>query len=334
MVECEMPKISEKDRRCAIFIDEMAIKEGEVWDASAKRFIGKTTFPPHQGLAKKALVIMIAHLATRYKYAVAYYFTSSSAKKRERDADLPNEVGEALRDIVLEVIRRGEGIGLLIDAVISDMGPDNQAMWKAFGIICKAWQNEVICSIPHPMRPSDKLWFMPDPMHLAKNVLSMLSSNKVVLLSDADVVEENLDDNEVNLEHLKDLVTYENAFELKVAFRLKEENLENLGHFKKMKVGTTRSVFNKRTEVALRMQASETGVRNSATTFFVSLVSEWFSTVSNRTLQMALGKRDPDEYNRRLDVLRKIIKVFRRMKIGEKGNRKPIQTGMLNIGKT
>lgn len=40
-------------------------------------------FPGHIGLAKKALVIALAGITTRWKYAVAYYFTKLILKKNK-----------------------------------------------------------------------------------------------------------------------------------------------------------------------------------------------------------------------------------------------------------
>jgi len=165
------------------------------------------------------------------------------------------------------------------------MGPDNQALWKAIGIVCNAL-GVVVSSIRHPVRSSDRLFVLPDSMHLAKNVLSMLSSNKIIRLS-PDIVEgERLDEDEVRLQDLHDLLSFEKDFELKVAFRLRDDNLDGTNQFKKMKVGTTRAVFNKRTEVGLMTRLSERELRtvpqpslldSSATGFLSSatVVSTW-----------------------------------------------------------
>lgn len=325
LLESEVPKMPDHHRHCAVFTDEMAIKEGEVWDPATRKFIGKCTFPPHQGLAKKALVVMLAGLTSRWKYAAAYYLTSSLGKERKK-GDESNETGYALRDIIFDVIGRAEGIQLKVHVAINDMGPDNLALWKALGIKCTP-SGEVQCWIPHPTRPKDKLWFMPDPIHLYKNILSMLGNNKVFTLSQDTVQEENLTVKEVRLQDLQDLVSFESEFELKVAYRLKKENLECKNQFKKMKVGTSRSVFNKRTQVGLEMQAAHCGKSNDATTFFVGLVNEWFDLVSNRGRQLALRKDNEEAYNKALGTLRKVIKVFMGMKIGKKGIWKPIQRG-------
>lgn len=76
VIQCQIPHMKFHEIHCMIVLDEMAIKPGEIYDNSNKRIIGLCTFPGHIGLAKKALVIALAGITTRWKYAVAYYFTN------------------------------------------------------------------------------------------------------------------------------------------------------------------------------------------------------------------------------------------------------------------
>jgi len=73
----------------------MAIQEGERFDPSTKRWVGKVTLPTHTGLARKALVFMVAGLTRRYKDAVAYYFTN----KRDPACEA-GDTGKAMADII------------------------------------------------------------------------------------------------------------------------------------------------------------------------------------------------------------------------------------------
>jgi len=84
---------------------------------------------------------------------------------------------------VLEAVTATKAIELFVDVFVMDMGPDNQALLRALGFGFSGPDGEVKCSIPHPCRPGDRLWFLPDTVHLFKNVSTMLSSNKIVYLS-------------------------------------------------------------------------------------------------------------------------------------------------------
>jgi len=155
VIQCQIPHMTHHEIHCMIVLDEMAIKPGEMYDSSTKRMIGLCTFPGHIGLAKKALVIALAGITTRWKYAVAYYLTNKIDSKQTNW----NVTGNALKDIISKVIVRAENINLKVATVISDMGSDNLSFWRACNI---GFQNgEVKCTIPHLTRPQDKLCIMP-----------------------------------------------------------------------------------------------------------------------------------------------------------------------------
>lgn len=75
-------------------------------------------------VATHALVFMLAGLTTRWKQTIAYEFTSTSY-----DAVHANQ-------IIQDIIAKCDTIGLHICTVISDMGPQNQAVWRLNGIVC------------------------------------------------------------------------------------------------------------------------------------------------------------------------------------------------------
>ena len=364
-----------EQRVCVIGGDEMAIEEAEIYDPGSKKMIGKATFGPHTGLAKKAFTMVLGGVARRYRVTGAYVFTSSQGPaKRKREKDDSNPVGNAYKTMLIEVITAGETIaGVLCEAYISDMGPDNQALWTSFGLGATL-NGFVRCSIPHPCRPGARFWFIPDTVHLFKNIITCLSSNQVISLSDDVVAAEGLGTNEVKLQHIQDLLDYEKPFELKVAYRLKQDNLDCNKTFAKMRVSNPAAVFCKRTEAGLRAKAlmEETSIYD-ATIFFVALVTHWFALVTNRAGKMALRpfkakkrehysttsfpnedsperqgqdglnqqeepvqdgqpEEEPqlrEEYIEAINFLRKVINVFRRMKVGKDKKWKPIQRGML-----
>jgi len=325
-LSCELvPKMSHFERRCVVVIDEMAIREGEAMDPSTGKIIGQCTFPPHQGKARKALVVMLAGVSTRWKFPVAYYFTSSKKGKK----DPTNEVGRAMKSIVFEVIWNAEGVGLMVEAFVSDMGPDNLALWRELGVGCPA-QGEVRCWIPHPCRPTEKLWILPDPVHLHKNIHTCLANNKVIYLPDNVVKEEGLSSPEVNIQELDQLVDFEEGHELKVAYRLNADRLHCKNQFEKMRVSTSASVFNKRTEAALRAKAAQEGKDPSTLSiaFFIMLITRWFDLSTNRSAKLALRKDNATAYEGALSHIRKMAYVFRYMKIGD-GKWRPVQTGVL-----
>lgn len=131
------------------------------------------------------------------------------------------------------------------------MGSDNRSMWKAFCI--KANRSTTICSVSHPVRSSSRLYIMPDVPHLFKSIKSILVSNKIIYLPQDVVQSENLPSKEVKVEHIMDFIAAEAHLELKVAFRMKPENLDKYNRFASMKVSTAKSIFCQRTFSGLHL---------------------------------------------------------------------------------
>ncbi|XP_071576398.1 uncharacterized protein [Temnothorax nylanderi] len=325
MMQCEVPCMPDPDKNCILVMDEIAIKEGEVYDTRLKKIIGKCTFPTHSGLARKALVFMLAGCSLRWKFPVAYYFTR---KVDEELLEVENATGKAMQSIVLQILKKAEGIGLRVCCVISDMGSDNRGMWKAFGIKCT--RSEVKVSISHPERSGDELIFMPDPVHAFKNIATMLNANNVISLPLDIVNSENLVTDKVNIAHLDDLMDHEKKFELKIAFRLKEKNLHCTNNFVKMKTSTSRAVFCRRTEVGLTLLSLHKEEETYRTTaYWVGLVNRWFDLMTNRGKKLALNLRNHEAYQAALDHIRRTAYVFQHMKVGELGRWKPVQAAVV-----
>lgn len=326
ILKSEVPRMITEERECVIVLDEMAIKPGEVFDPSIQRVIGSCTFPAHSGIATKVLVILLAGVVRRWKITVAYYFTGTvDSKCKKQDV---NATGNALKEIILTLIEKTENIGLRVTSVISDMGSDNKAMWNAFGVGCTKQNVEV--SIVHPIRPTNRLNFIPDPVHLFKNIKIMLESNETICLPTDICAAENLSSPLVEYKHVEELMHHENKYEMKIAYRLKETNLHCKNQYNKMKVSTASSVINRRTESALKIYANNTSNDSYKTTaFFISLVYRWFQIMTNRSCVLALGKRNLEMYNETISHLKKTIQVFRTMSIGQKGHWKPVQFGII-----
>ncbi|XP_077278932.1 uncharacterized protein LOC143906611 [Temnothorax americanus] len=326
MLKCAVKNMSENERDCMIVADEMAIKAGLVFDPSTKKMIGNCTFPSHVGPAKKVLVIMCGGISRRWKVAVAYFFTG---KEGPKIMDKKSSSGSVFKDIILKVIDKCEKIGLKVHSITTDMGCENRAMWNMFGIGCTR-ESDAVVSIQHPVRAEDRFYFIPDPVHLFKNILTMLESNKIIYLPYDFLVSEKLTDPVVNIQHIDDVLEFELQFEIKIAYRLKKNKVHCRNSYEKMKVGTARSVFNRRTKIALRKYAERTGKDAYRTTAsFIRLVSHWFDIMSNRSSKLALGLLNKKAYEETMDHIKKTAYVFRFMIVGTDGHWKPCQTGVI-----
>ncbi|CAI6353805.1 unnamed protein product [Macrosiphum euphorbiae] len=110
------------------------------------------------------LVLMLGGISTRWKKTVAYFFTGKSVN------------GNVYHDIVVDIISKTESIGLNVVALISDMGPSNQSLWRKWNITagrhCKLSN-----FLPLPLDDNRKLFVIPDVPHLFKNIKNMLVRN-------------------------------------------------------------------------------------------------------------------------------------------------------------
>lgn len=320
----------DKEKDCQIVLDEMAIEEGERWDPSTKKFQGQATFPTHTGRATKVLVIMLAGILKRWKIAVAVYFTSKRGEefKKKKGKKDENHTGVAFSGIVKEVIRRTEATTLRVCGVTGDMGPDNLSMWRANGISGRKTDVEVKCSFPNPARPESQIYVVPDAVHLFKSIKSALENNKVIILPPEIVEEEGLSCPVVDYQHIDDLYEHEKDCELKVAFRLKPEKIHCKKQFPTMAVGTSKAVICNRTGVGLKLMAEEKKNRDYLTTaWFILLLNTFFELVTCRGGPLKLCKSHKS-YEKAIDLIKKMDRIFQKIHIGSKGEWKPCQRGM------
>jgi len=324
LIDAATKEFSIYERQCGIVSDEVAITPGERFDQSTRQWVGKSTLPTHIGLAKKALVFMVAGLTRRYKDAVAYFFTN----KRD-PACTGNETGDALAAILRTVITKTERAGLEVDSVTSDMGPDNMALWKSLGIGGSRF-GPVVSSFPNPVRPDREVFVLPDSPHLFKSIKRAIEVNKTILLPQALVESENLPTNLVQYRHIEELCEFESGFELKVAYRLNEDNLHSSsGHFQKMNVSTSRAALSHRTGVGLQKLAAEKKDPSFLTTaWFVLLLNTFFQLVTSRHQGLALSKLDDTVYRKAIEIIEKVDFLFQHMQFGSDGQWKPCQEGM------
>lgn len=250
----------------------------------------------------------------------------SRIKKRTKNKD--NATGEAFKNIIDEILLKSYGKGANIWAIISDMGPDNLAMWSAYGVKAQR-EGPVKSSFPHPGCPDKEVHIFPDSLHLFKAIKTALEKNGFFKLPQDIVDQEGLPSNIVSYEHIRDLLEFEENFQLKVAFRLKPWNVDCKKHFNKMKVGTARAVLCHRTSVGLEMLAEEKNDASYKTTaWFVELLNTFFDLVTSRHKSMAFSHENQEVYDKAVALILKVSYVFQHMTVGKDEHFKPCQRGM------
>lgn len=99
---------------------------GKEYDIATQSYIGGITIPLSKSSrdenATHALIFMIVGISSKYKQIVRYDFTGNSIK------------ADVFLDIVMSIVKRSWNVGLKCNALSSDMGGSNTAVWKLCGV--------------------------------------------------------------------------------------------------------------------------------------------------------------------------------------------------------
>lgn len=330
------------ETECMMAFDEASIKEALEFDPSTNSFIGNCTIPTappkmtreqkealgndpkrikaeQERVSKaslstkacKGMVFVIGGVAYRWKQIVAYHFTGNSFDSN------------VVAGIVVDLLKKGFNIGLMIRVLMTDMG--NRGVWRALGI--DVGPNSSRASVPHPADPSMRLWVSPDPVHVWKNIVEMLRSNKFILIDDHYVKQFSLPSPQVELEHLRTLCKFQEKMRWKLAPSLSEDLLA-VNHFGKMKVSNATKVFNLRVAASLEylstLPEGTEGMRTTA--WFIKISYQWFRTMTARQAVQGLSLKNPAAFQKEIDKLHLAYGVYTTFKAG--GEWKPCQTGV------
>lgn len=319
--------MEEHERHSALMLDEIQLSAGLAYDQTTGEVFGRPTLAladgtlPDDAVATHGLVFMLGGVTTRWKQTIAYHLTGNSFSSA------------AAKDVVLEIIRLCEKIGVRIDAIVSDMGGGNQGLWREFGIVVGQYSRKYVCC-PHPCDSSRQLYFMADVAHLLKNLRNHLSRGQSIFLPDNVVRKHAFTTNEVNLKHVKTLLDIDSALDLNLAPHLKPGCLDP-GHFEKMKVSLAYSLFNHDKAAAIRYLVHRGDISEDAlaTAWFFEVCFKWFKVMSSRTTKLAISRLDDQKYSDILDFLREMIHLFEKLIIGKtsKSVWKPVQTGIILV---
>lgn len=233
--------------------------------------------------------------------------------------------GNLLSELIIDIIKKVEEIGLRVHSVTSDMGAANQGMWKTLGI--NATKYSKICNfIKHPSDESRKLWFFGDVPHALKNMKSGLLSNKCFIIPDSFVRKYMLGTNVVKASCLDELLTSQKNLEFMLTPKLNEQYLNTSNHFLKMRVSSATNVLSNDVSSAFQFLAHENGNEDYKTaSWFIKYVVTWFNYMTARHVAIALGKLNLLKYQEAVNFLEESIVFFTKLKVGAAAAWKPFQ---------
>lgn len=118
VMETKLSAMTDIEKDCVLFMDEMEIRKGVELDCGCDSFLGKITLPEWDQPANHALVFMVGGINSRWKQVIAYHYTGSFVN------------GDKLKDFVLHLLKLCADISLRVLCVTCDMGRDK---WLQYG---------------------------------------------------------------------------------------------------------------------------------------------------------------------------------------------------------
>lgn len=265
--------------------------------------------------ATHSLVYMLCGVSSKWKQIVGYEFTGNSFCPRQMISN------------IMTIISKSPEIGLKINVIVSDMGPQNRSWWKLFNITAGKF-SEINNYTSHPCNKEDKLYITADSVHVYKNVACSITAGHIFCLDDALVKKYNLPHNEISIKPIRELFNLDQQDTLKLCSRLKESVI-NPSHFDKMNAALSVSLLNNNVAAALHYHIAEGNIASIhvTTAWFVSIMYKWFKLLTSRR-KLALSHNNYHVYIENITFLKDFLDIVRGIRVGD-GKWKPFQTGLL-----
>ncbi|KAM7314521.1 uncharacterized protein ISCGN_004305 [Ixodes scapularis] len=239
-----------------------------------------------------------------------------------------------MRNFIFTLIKECEFIGIRIDAIITDMGPGNQAIWSICYIgATKHGKTSVSCAHPCANGSDRQLFFIADAPHVLKNLRGHLVRGQLISIPDEIVERNKLPTSEVSLSYVRDVAQRDGTSALNLAPHLKDKHLDP-NHYEKMSVSSALAVLNHSTGSAIRVLVKEGKMSPAAVTtaWFLETVYKWFRLMTSRTKSLAMSELNSRKHDDAVEFLSEVLDLFKKMTIhlpGKSPSWKPVQTGVV-----
>lgn len=316
------------ERHAALLLDEMAIKPCLQFDNTTKSVVGRPTMSLSGNLdssneiASHALVFMLAGMSTRWKQTVGYELTAKSYS-----------ANEVLKKVI-NYIKQADSVGVTVKIIISDMGPLNRAFWRLLHIYANRHER-IVNSCPHPLHTQERLYIMPDPPHVFKNLAIALIRHKIFVINHETQEKYKLPSNCVDIGAIQQLFDLDFGADLKVAPRLKA-NMLHPNHFDKMNVNTAHALLHHDTGAGIEYFIARGKINDAhaTTAWFCKTAFKWFKIITSRNAKLALSNINEEIHEDTINFMNDFMKIIYGMKIGGKSEWKPVQSGIVLATKT
>lgn len=255
--------MTELERVCVLSFDETSVSSEWSYD-KAKDIL----YDPKE----RVQCAMLRGLVSPWKQLIYYDFDTAMSKV-------------ILHDIIVKV----EAAGLIIVAMVHDLGPTNLSLWKSLGVgIHKSY-------FTNPAASDRKIFVFADAPHLIKLIRNNFLDYGF-----------KLEDKNINSECVRELVR-RSIHDLKTTHRLSQKHIDVTG-VKRMNVRLAVQVLSETTAKSLKF-FGEQGLLNSrdweCTSHFIALSDSWYDLLNSKRPRDT--KQSRDAYGLHLDAQKKVL---------------------------
>ena len=256
-IECKVRNLCDRDRVCALLVDEMALKSSLNYDQLNDTVVGYEDYGPSwerkKVIVTSALVFMVRGLALNWKQPVGFVLTRSACN------------GELLKRLLFQCLDKMNDVGLDVTVVISDQGTNFQNVTMHLGVTAEK---------PYFEHAGRKYYYMFDTPHLLKSVRNNLFKYSLTF-GDSKVAK---------WKDINDFFAIDQSQRFRLAPKLTKRHLE-LPAFSKMKVKTAAQILSRSVAAALETHARISGASCSETAEFVMYLNDVFYAMNSNRLR-------------------------------------------------
>ncbi|EFN78912.1 Transposable element P transposase, partial [Harpegnathos saltator] len=307
----QVQTFADAEKHAVLIIDEMSIKPGLQYDNSIVAVVGRPTMKLSGGFdsshqkATHALVFMLYGISTKWKQTIGYEFTGNSFCSQQ------------IVQIMLAIIQKANDIGLKIKVIISDMGAQNRSWWKIMNITVDKYC-KINNYIPHPCDNDEKLFVMPDSVHVFKNVACSLTAGNKFYLDETLVRKYDLPHNEISIAPIREVYNLDKNDTLRLCPCLTERAI-NPSHFEKMHVNLSMQILNNTIAAAISYHVANGRIAeiHETTAWFIKTIHKWFKLMTSRYQKLALSRHNENIYRDTITFLQDFIVIIKGIVVGD-----------------
>jgi hypothetical protein len=213
--------LSKSDTIVTLLADEMSLKALSDYDIKRDKVIGlKRSSDGKLFFPSTAMVFMVTGVRSKWRQAVAYYFTENAMQTK------------LLLPLLRECISKVQTCGLTVVNFTSDQGSNFSSLLSALSVSSKQ---------PFFMHNDARIFVTPDPPHLVKSIRNALLGHTIVT-----------QDGVASWNHLQSFFNLDRVQSIRLAPKLRDDHLEPPAIYGKMKVKLATQIFSHSVSSAIK----------------------------------------------------------------------------------